>query len=131
MMSAIRNLMTVLVVAAGMSMPAAPGIAISARLSGASAGQAQIGDRAKLVGTYALITTEVKDAATGTWSTTPNFNSIGYITYSDTGHMGVHIMPKIRQKFAANIPTGEEAQAALRGTPRPAPRTSSTPRQAT
>ena len=71
-------------------------------------------DRAKFVGTYRLITTEVKDAS-GKWSRTPNFNSIGYITYSDTGHMGVHIMPRNRPRFASNMPTGEEAQAALRG----------------
>jgi hypothetical protein len=61
------------------------------------------------------VTTEVRDAATGTWSPTPNFNSNGYIIYAETGHMAVHIMPKVRARFAANPPTGEEAQAALRG----------------
>ena len=71
-------------------------------------------DRAAFVGTYRLITTEIKDAG-GTWSRTPNFNSIGYITYADTGHMGVHIMPRNRQRFADTIPTPEEALAALRG----------------
>ena len=29
--------------------------------------------------------------------------------------MGVHIMPKVRARFTSNPPTGEEAQAALRG----------------
>ena len=29
--------------------------------------------------------------------------------------MGVHIQPKVRPRFASNPPTGEEAQAALRG----------------
>jgi hypothetical protein len=67
------------------------------------------------VGTYELVTTEVKDAATGTWSPTPNFNSNGDIIYAETGHMAVHIMPKVRARFTANPPTGEEAQAALRG----------------
>ena len=73
------------------------------------------GDRVRLVGTYELVTTEVKDAATGEWSPTPNFNSNGYIIYAETGHMAVHIMPKVRARFASNPPTGEEAQAALRG----------------
>jgi hypothetical protein len=73
------------------------------------------GDRARLVGTYELVTTEVRDVATGAWSATPNFNSNGYIIYAETGHMGVHIMPKVRARFASNPPTGEEAQAALRG----------------
>ena len=72
-------------------------------------------DRAKFVGTYRLITTEVKDAASGDWVQRPNFNRIGYITYADTGHMGVHIMARSRPPFASNPPTGEEAQAALRG----------------
>jgi hypothetical protein len=68
-------------------------------------------DRGKFVGTYRLITTEVKDGA-GKWSQTPNFRSIGYITYSDTGHMGVYITPRGRPLFASTQPTPEEAQAA-------------------
>ncbi|PYR32276.1 MAG: hypothetical protein DMF90_23895 [Acidobacteria bacterium] len=79
---------------------------------GSSQGSA---DRSKLVGTFELVVTEVKDAATGKWSPTPGFNSNGYIIYAATGHMGVHIMPKVRARFAANPPTGDEAQAALRG----------------
>jgi hypothetical protein len=73
-------------------------------------------DRATFVGTYRLVYTEVKDAK-GEWSRTPNFNSVGYITYADTGHMGVHIMPRNRPRFASNQnqPTPEEAQAAIRG----------------
>jgi hypothetical protein len=82
--------------------------------AGQSGGSAPAGDRAKFVGTYELVVTEVKDAS-GKWSPTPNFNSNGYIIYADTGHMGVHIMPKVRARFAANPPTGEEALAALRG----------------
>ena len=71
-------------------------------------------DRAKLVGTYEIVGMESKDAQ-GKWSGTPNFNSNGYIMYFDTGHMAVHVMPKVRTRFAANPPTGAEAQAALRG----------------
>ena len=116
MRSVTRNLRTVLTVAVAVSMPTAlGGRAMAVPSVAASAAQASMTDRAKVVGTYSLVTTEVKDAATGKWSQTPNFNSIGYITYSDTGHMGVHIMPKIRAKFASNIPTGEEAKAALQG----------------
>ena len=82
-----------------------------------AAGEASIqtgSDRAKFVGTYKLLTTEVKDA-NGTWRQTPNFDSMGYITYSDTGYMGVHVMPKNRATFVANQPTPEEALEALRG----------------
>ena len=74
-----------------------------------------LNDRTRFVGTYELVKTEVMDPITGKWSLTPNFNSNGYITYTDTGYVGIHIMPKIRPKFKANIPTGEEAQAALNG----------------
>ncbi len=91
-------------------------------LSGLEAGARQSGrssqpssDRAGFVGTYELVTTEVRDAATGKWSPTPNFNSNGYIIYAETGHMAVHIMPKVRARFSANPPGGEETQAALRG----------------
>lgn len=74
------------------------------------------GDRATFVGTYRLMFTEVKDDK-GQWTRTPNFNSVGYITYADTGHMAVHIMPRNRPRFASNQnqPTPEEAQAAIRG----------------
>ena len=71
-------------------------------------------DRATFVGTYRLVQTEVKDDK-GEWTRTPNFNSVGYITYADTGHMGVHIMPRNRARFAANQPTPDEAVAAIRG----------------
>lgn len=71
-------------------------------------------DRQRFVGTYKLVVTEVKDAS-GQWTRNPNFNSVGYITYDESGHMGVHIMPKNRAKFAANTPTPAEAQATIRG----------------
>ena len=77
--------------------------------------QAQTGDRAKFVGTFQLITSEVKDAASGEWVPRPNYDSIGYLTYAETGHMGVHIMARSRKRHASNPPTGEEAQEALRG----------------
>jgi len=72
------------------------------------------GDRHKFVGTYRLVVTEIKDAS-GTWVRNPDFNSVGYITYDESGHMGVHIMPKDRARFAGTMPTAAEAQAALRG----------------
>jgi len=71
-------------------------------------------DRATFVGTYRLVQTEVKDDK-GQWTRTPTFNSVGYITYADTGHMGVHIMPRNRPRFAENQPTPDEALAAIRG----------------
>jgi len=114
-----RNLRTVLTAAAVVSGVIAIGVG-SARVPVAAAGAplqtpaTSGGDRARLLGTYRLVTTEVKDAA-GKWTLTPGFNSTGYITYSDSGYMGVHIMPKDRPKFAAAQPTAEEAQAALRG----------------
>ena len=104
-----RTLTTVLTVAVVVSVPALLGNDVAARQSGSQNG------RTKFTGTYELVTTETKDAATGQWTPTPNFNSNGYIIYADTGHMAVHIMPKVRTRFASTVPTGEEAQAAMRG----------------
>jgi hypothetical protein len=106
-----RRPATVLAVAAAAYLSVAFGPGVAGEQSGAAASS----DRARFVGTYELVVTEDKDPATGRWSATPNFNSNGYIIYADTGHMGVHIMPKVRARFKANPPTGEEAQAALRG----------------
>ena len=107
-----RSLRTVLaVVALGVSIPALLGV----RAPGTAAAQESMRDREKFVGTYRLITTEVKDERSGEWAETPNFNRIGYITYADTGHMGVHIMPRNRPPFSSNPPTGAEAQVALQG----------------
>lgn len=83
----------------------------AAAQGGASAG----GDRAKFPGAYELVTVEIKDPSSGRWISTPGFNSNGYIIYAETGHMGVHIQPKVRRRFAGNIPTGDEALEALRG----------------
>ena len=71
-------------------------------------------DGERFVGTYRLLRTETKDPS-GKWTPTPNFNSIGYITYSDTGYMAVHIMPKDRPRFAGTQPTAEEALKAIQG----------------
>ena len=73
-----------------------------------------MGDTAKFVGTYALITTEQKDKATGKWASAPTFNSNGYIIYSATGQMAVHIQPKIRERMPTP-PTGEAALKAHHG----------------
>ena len=108
------SLRTVLTVTATVIFLPTP-LGVRAAVVPAGAAQASMSDDAKFLGTYRLITTEVKDAASGEWVQNPNFNSIGYITYGDTGHMGVHIMPRNRVRFASNPPTGEEAQAALRG----------------
>ena len=91
-----------------------PGAAGRSSVAAQGAGS-QAGDRARFVGTFELVTIEVKDPATGKWTQTPDFASNGFITYAGTGHMGVHIQPKVRARFAATIPTGEEAQTALRG----------------
>src|SRR5260221_13704035 len=105
---------TVLTVAAVVLVPALLGRAIVAGQRAASPGSSMT-DRARFVGTFELVVTEAKDPATGKWSRTPNFSSNGYIIYADTGHMGVHIQPKLRAGFAANAPTAQEAEAALRG----------------
>ena len=113
--NATSTLKTVLTVVAVVSMPTTLGVRAAAVLAGAAqAAPASMSDRAKFVGTYRLITTEVKDAASGDWVQRPNFNGIGYITYADTGHMGVHIMARSRPPFASNPPTGEEARSACR-----------------
>ena len=103
----------VLTIVAIMFIPTSPGGLTAAVAEGAA--QASSSDRAMFVGTYRLITIEVKDASSGEWVERSNFDSIGYITYADTGHMGVHIMPRSRKRHASNPPTGEEAQAALNG----------------
>ena len=45
-----------------------------------------------------------------------DFNSLGYITYSDRGYMAVNVMPLDREPFADDgSPTPEEVQVALQG----------------
>ncbi len=70
------------------------------------------GDREKFVGTYRRVTSEVKDA-NGMWSPTPGEDRSGYITYSDSGYMGVSSRDGNRATFAGDQPTPEEAQAAI------------------
>jgi hypothetical protein len=110
MRTEIRRLVAVLIVgaAAGAASVAGPGVA-------AQGGSRPANDRARFVGAFELVQTEDRDPKTGQWVRTPNFNSNGYIIFGDTGHMGVQIQPKVRPRFANNPPTGEEAQAALRG----------------
>ncbi len=112
MKSVTKGLRAVFAVVAAVSTPIAIGVAAMATPS--SEAQAPMSGTAKFVGTYSLITIEQRDEATGAWSQRPNFNSNGYIIYSDTGQMAVHIMPKVRAKPSSQ-PTPEEAQAAIRG----------------
>jgi Lipocalin-like domain len=109
--SMLRNLIAVLTVAAGALAPTVAGPGLVADQAPALSQS----DRARFVGTYELVQTEARDPKTGEWSRTPNFNSIGYIIYADTGHMGVQFMPKVRARFTQTPPTAEEAQAAMRG----------------
>jgi hypothetical protein len=102
-------------IAAVMLVPIVLGHAIAASQTPQPRTSTSTSDRARLIGTYELVRTEDKNPASGEWAPTPNFSSNGYIIYADTGHMGVHIQPKVRARFTANPPTGEEAQAALRG----------------
>ena len=109
---------TVLTVVGAMSILILFGVRVAVDLAApveAAQGPTLTSDRAKFVGTYRLITIEVKDTDSGTWAETPDFNRIGYITYADTGHMGVHIMPRSRLPFSSNPPTAGEVQVALRG----------------
>lgn len=71
--------------------------------------------RAPFVGTYELVGRNVKDDG-GAWVPVDDFNSLGYITYSDRGYMAVNVMPLDREPFADDgDPTPEEVQAALQG----------------
>ena len=71
--------------------------------------------RDPFVGTYELIGRNVKDE-NGEYVPVEDFNSLGYITYSDRGYMAVNVMPLDREPFADDAnPTPEEVQAALQG----------------
>ena len=71
--------------------------------------------RDPFVGTYVLIGRNVKDES-GEFVPVGDFNSLGYITYSDRGYMAVNVMPRDREPFADDAnPTPEEVQAALQG----------------
>jgi hypothetical protein len=70
--------------------------------------------RDPFVGTYVLIGRNVKDES-GEFVPVEDFNSLGYITYSDRGYMAVNVMPRDREPFADDEPTAEEVQAALQG----------------
>ncbi|MDA1372288.1 MAG: lipocalin-like domain-containing protein [Proteobacteria bacterium] len=68
----------------------------------------------QFVGTFRLVGFEIKDG-NGNWMPDENRPGNGYITYSDTGYMGVQITPSVRTPFANNQPTAEEARQALQG----------------
>ena len=71
--------------------------------------------RDPIVGTYQLVGRNVKDES-GAWVPTDDFNSLGYITYSDSGYMAVNVMPRDREPFADDSePTAEEVHTALQG----------------
>lgn len=106
-----QSVVAVLIVGAALSAPAVLGPGAS----GQSGGSPPANDRARFVGAFELVQTEDRNTKTGEWVRTPNFNSNGYIIFGDTGHMAVQIQPKVRPRFTSNPPTGEEAQAALRG----------------
>jgi hypothetical protein len=114
MRSVFSSLLAIATVAAVIAAPAALDRVTDAAMSTVVAAQAPASDTAKFVGTYSLIITEQKDPATGKWTSSPTFNSNGYIIYSNTGQMAVHIQPKVRQRLSSP-PKPEEAQAAIRG----------------
>ena len=115
-----RHVKSALIVVAVVCLPVVLGLRAVPPGLGPVAGEAsaQTGsEREKLVGTYQLVGREVKDAD-GTWRPTQNFNSIGYITYSDTGYMGVHVMPNDRgtvRRRPADRGRGADGASGLHG----------------
>ncbi len=110
-----RSTRTTLVVAALVGLPLAfagcAGEAPEAAMEDAPAPSM----RAPIVGTYQLVGRNVKDDS-GSWVPVDDFNSLGYITYSDRGYMAVKVMPLDREPFADDSePTAEEVHAALQG----------------
>ena len=87
---------------------------VAANSASSEASEQADSERARVVGTYQIVGRRTKDAD-GNWRAVEGFNSVGYITYSETGHMGVNVMPKGRTPFADTQPTPQEAQAALEG----------------
>ena len=110
-----NTLRVVLTIAAVVSIPTSLAVRAAGLPAGAAEAQQPESDGEKFVGTFRLLTIEGRESASGEWVQRPNFDSIGYLIYADTGHMGVHIMARSRERFSSNPPTGEEAQAALRG----------------
>ena len=103
----------VVCVSAVHGLPAVGGPAAAGSASSEASAQAD-SERARVVGTYQIVGRRTKDAD-GNWQAVEGFNSVGYITYSDTGHMGVNVMPKGRTPFDDTQPTPEAAQTALQG----------------
>ncbi len=107
----IRSIVAVVCLSAALVAGAACGTADAPPAAEESA-VPEVGDRERFVGTYARVTSEVKDE-NGVWSPTPGEDRAGYITYSDRGYMGVSSRDGGRTKFAGDEPSPEEAQAAI------------------
>ena len=98
---------------AEMTAPGAEGASTPAPVTEAAAVPSGL-PRGPVVGTYQLAGRNVKDE-NGAWVPVEDFNSLGYITYGDTGYMAVNVMPLDREPFSDDGPTPEEVQGALEG----------------
>ena len=109
---------TLRIVVAGAGLAAWAGPALAESPAGEAVVEAQAtattGERERVVGTYRMVGRRVKSEA-GSWNDVADFDSVGYITYSDRGYMGVHVMPNGRPPFVGDGPTPDEALAALDG----------------
>ena len=115
--SIMRNLRFALIVGALAAVPfALGGCAAETPTPAAEEAAADVASpRDPFVGTYELIGRNVKDD-NGEFVPVEDFNSLGYITYSDRGYMAVNVMPLDRESFADDSnPTPEEVQVALQG----------------
>jgi hypothetical protein len=68
----------------------------------------------RLIGFWKLVPNEGANA-TAEPPTSNQDERKGFIIYTSSGYMAVHIMPGARKKYAAEEPTPEEAKAALKG----------------
>ncbi len=66
----------------------------------------------KLIGFRKLVSNETRNAKGELLASNPG--QIGYILYTSAGVMAVHMMQPNRPKYAGQLPTPQEAQAALR-----------------
>ena len=110
-----QNPRIALVVAAFVGLPLALGACAGEAPEATMEDVAVESARDPIVGTYRLAGRNVKDDS-GAWVPVDDFNSLGYITYSDRGYMAVNVMPLDRAPFADDSePTAEEVHAALQG----------------
>src|SRR5207249_3544462 len=99
---------------AAMSLVAVIAISVGV-VAGAAQSTQSMTDRSKIVGTYRLIATETRGAG-ATWTRPPNFNSVGYLTYADSGHVAEFTVSRNRPRLpGGNAPAGPEALAVLAG----------------